>query len=361
MFPHVAQDKVSAARFRNEICAAKQVCHPNVVRAFEYIREEDLVGYTMEYVSGMDLASKLANAEGDDRVPVGALPLGEVLRTLVQICSGLDAIHAAGIVHRDLKPENILVTGDGAVKITDFGIAWSGHRKRLTEHGGVVGSIDYVSPEYLLRSEVDARSDIYAVGIMAYEMITGTVPFRGDSVYDSLTKRLKSTPQSPGELARGCPPGLDKLILRAMARDPNDRYESASDLLLALVRIEPDLACFQVRSGGHIGTDPSERLPMVVAPQPSRAQTTPRTLSPTPKTPRHARVLYPRGDRRHHPAKLPRTFIAPAQGQVSALFDLLSLLAAVVLGLGIGYLVLTHYFSLDSSPVDAPLGVGEHL
>lgn len=222
LFPEVAQDKVAAARFRNEIFASYGVSHPNVVRAYEYIRDGDLVAYTMEYVSGGDLADRI----GGDQ----PLTIPEIVRFLSQMCSGVQAIHDAGIIHRDLKPENILLSKDGNVKIADFGIARTGHGPKLTEHGGVVGTIDYVSPEYMLNSQVDWRSDIYAIGILAYEMVTGESPFRGDSVYATMTKRLKSDPVPPSKLRHECPAALDQVILRAMARNPDERYQSAADM-----------------------------------------------------------------------------------------------------------------------------------
>lgn len=235
LFPEVARDKTSAARFRNEIFAAYGVSHPNVVRAYEYIREGDLVAYTMEFVSGGDLAMKLGRSSN-------SLSIRTIVKLLSQMCSGVQAIHDAGIVHRDLKAENILLTKDGDVKIADFGIARMeiGSARKLTEHGGVVGTIDYVAPEYLLSSQIDARADIYAIGILGYEMIAGELPFRGDTIYDTMWKRLKSDPTPPSQLRPECPAELDAIILKAMARAPEDRFQTARDMLeqLSSVRLE---------------------------------------------------------------------------------------------------------------------------
>lgn len=223
LFPEVAQDKVAAARFRNEIFASYGVSHPNVVRAYEYLRDGDLVAYTMEYVGGGDLADKLGNPQ----VPMS---VSEIISVLSQMCLGVQAIHDAGIIHRDLKPENILLSKEGHVKIADFGIARTGHGPKLTEHGGVVGTIDYVSPEYMLNSQVDWRSDIYAIGILGYEMVTGDSPFRGDSVYATMTKRLKTDPTPPSSIRSECPKELDVIILKAMERDPELRYQSTTEM-----------------------------------------------------------------------------------------------------------------------------------
>ncbi|MGI6525588.1 MAG: serine/threonine protein kinase [Bdellovibrionota bacterium] len=230
LFPEVAQDKVAAQRFRNEVFAAYDVSHPNVVRAYEFIRDGDIVAYTMEYVGGGDLASRLAKQD--------KMSIHEVLSILSQMCLGVQAIHDAKIIHRDLKPENIMLTKDGCVKIADFGIARLGHGPKLTEHGGVVGTIDYVSPEYMLNSQVDWRSDIYAIGILGYEMIAGQAPFRGDSVYATMTKRLKSDPDPISKYRSDCPPELEKIILRAMARDPEKRFQSAREMYEAFHNIE---------------------------------------------------------------------------------------------------------------------------
>jgi predicted Ser/Thr protein kinase len=234
LFPEVAQDKVASQRFMNEVVASYSVSHPNVVRAYEYIRDGDLVAYAMEYVGGGDLADRLGNR---DQLP----SIQETVRLLSQMCLGVQAIHRAGIVHRDMKPENILISKEGQIKIADFGIARMGHGPKLTEHGGVVGTIDYVSPEYMLNAQVDWRSDIYALGILAYEMVTGESPFRGDSVYATMTKRLKADPLLPSALRPECPTDLDKIILRAMHREVELRYQSAMEMYDDLARFMPEV------------------------------------------------------------------------------------------------------------------------
>ncbi len=234
LFPEVASDKVASARFKNEILASYEVSHPNVVRAYEYLTDRELVAYTMEYVGDGDLASKLG---ADERIPIA-----EIIRLLSQMSAGCQAIHDAGIVHRDLKPENILLTAEGNVKIADFGIARNRHGPKLTEHGGVVGTIDYVAPEYMLKSQVDWRSDIYALGILAYEMVSGESPFKGESVYATMTKRLKTDPHPPSRLRPECPPELDRIILKAMQRDPENRYQASMDMFRDLQKLSSEMA-----------------------------------------------------------------------------------------------------------------------
>lgn len=276
LFPEVAQDKVAAARFRNEIFASYGVSHPNVVRAYEYLRDGDLVAYTMEFVGGGDLSDRLSRWKTDP------LPISEAVRLLWQMAGGVQAIHDAGIIHRDLKPENILLTSDGHVKIADFGIARTGYGPKLTEHGGVVGTIDYVSPEYMLNSQVDWRSDIYALGILTYEMLTGDSPFRADSVYATMTKRLKMDPAPPSSYRPEVPKEMDAIVLKALAREPEDRYQAAID-------IQNDLAPLIQRFGLNPATARSH-APMPQTPPPGMEekvalkQETIDEPRPTPKT-----------------------------------------------------------------------------
>jgi serine/threonine protein kinase len=230
LFQEVATDPVASTRFKNEITASWKINHPNVVRAYDFIRDGDLVGYTMEYVGGGDLADLISDQD--------SLSISEITRVISQVCSGVQAIHDAGIVHRDLKPENLLLTPDRNIKITDFGIARTKAGPRLTEHGGVVGTLDYVSPEYLEKSEVDTRSDIYAIGIIAYELITHELPFKGNNPVEIIMSKLKTEPTPPHHLRPDCPEKLARIIMKMIARNPDDRYQSSSDIVSDLVSLD---------------------------------------------------------------------------------------------------------------------------
>ena len=223
LFQEVATDPVASTRFKNEITASWKINHPNVVRAYDFIRDGDLVGYTMEYVGGGDLADLISDQD--------SLSIAEISRLIGQVCSGVQAIHDAGIVHRDLKPENLLLSPDRNIKITDFGIARTKAGPRLTEHGGVVGTLDYVSPEYLEKSEVDTRSDIYAIGIIAYELITHELPFKGNNPVEIIMSKLKTEPTPPHHLRPDCPEKLARIIMKMIAKNPDDRYQSSSDIV----------------------------------------------------------------------------------------------------------------------------------
>lgn len=260
LFHEVASDKIAAARFKNEILASYDISHPNVVRAYEFIRDGDLIAYTMEYVGGGDLADRLGASE------LESIP--EAVRLLLQMAAGVQAIHDAGIVHRDLKPENILLSKEKAVKIADFGIARTKNGPKLTEHGGVVGTIEYVAPEYMLRSQVDWRSDIYALGILAFELLTGEPPFKGDSPYDAITKRLQTDAESPSKHRIECPAELDRVILKALERDPEKRYQSATELFYDLTdAAETAKIKDVVTTGILIPSRPAEDAPRYVGPR----------------------------------------------------------------------------------------------
>lgn len=231
LYPEVARNPALSARFRNEVLVAYGVNHPNVVRAYEYIRDGDLVAYSMEYLDGGDLADRLANWQ------TNPIPFELGLKWLWQMASGLQAIHEAGIIHRDLKPENILLTSNENVKIADFGIAKAQHGPRLTEHGGVVGTINYVSPEYILKGTIDKRSDIYAFGLLAYEIFTGQQPFNQGSMFDLMTTRIKFDPPNPRDVNPRIPNDLAELILKCLRRDPDQRYQNMEEILADLANL----------------------------------------------------------------------------------------------------------------------------
>lgn len=225
----IASDETTMQRFRNEVIAAFDVSHENVVRAYEFIKEDDLVAYTMEYINGGDLADKMAEK--------AQFSFTRLLRYLHQICLGTQALHEKNIIHRDLKPENILLTQDDVVKISDFGISAVGLNSRMTEHGGLVGSANYIAPEYIENSKFDRRSDIYAIGIIAYEMLTGHDPFPGENMYIRMKQRLHVNPYDPRMFRVDCPDILAQIILKALARDPEKRYQDCLEMLVDLEQI----------------------------------------------------------------------------------------------------------------------------
>ena len=217
-------DSTVTERFRREINAYLEINHPNVVGGRRLIedRERAIIALVMDLAVGQDLSVRLQSKS--------FFPLFETIGLLVQLCEGLGAIHDKGIIHRDLKPENVLVSPCGLLQITDFGVALMPGTSRLTEHGGVVGTLQYVSPEYLLSSQLDARSDIYAVGLIAYELLTGEAPFAGGELFASVTQRVKSDPPSPRSINPLIPSWLDAIVMKALARAPEDRFQQVSTL-----------------------------------------------------------------------------------------------------------------------------------
>ncbi len=380
LFGEVAKDPTAAARFRNEIVASYGVNHPNVVRAYEYFRDGDIIAFTMEYVSGGDLADKISL---DD-----LMPIKEVIRMLAQMTSGVQAIHNAGIVHRDLKPENILLTSSGDVKITDFGIARTKTGPRLTEHGGVVGTIDYVSPEYLERGQVDHRSDIYALGIMAYEMITAETPFRGKSVIETMTMRLKTDPAEPHTLRPECPIELSRIVMKALTRNPDKRYQATSEMLTDLQAIQGSGTLASEMPMAALGSSPSVSQVETAEASPKRPAPAPRPtsrLKPVDSTRSGANVkalepmlrsrpelnVIPGGDaigesqvsvsisRPHLSAERIRALSSEVQQEDTSLRSVLVALFIILLGFAVALFVLEHV--MNPSEGEPPLGVSQSL
>ena len=230
LYPEVVRDPAALARFHNEVRISYDLSHPNVVRAFEYLRDGELAALVMEYIDGGDLA---------DRLEVQPkLTTSEIVAILCQIATGLQAVHNAGVVHRDLKPANILLTKDGQVKITDFGVARVGTGSNLTQHGGVIGALDYMSPEYLEHDTLDSRSDIYSLGMLAYAMLAGSLPFAGMPLMESLKVRFSGNFKAPSSLRTDCPAELDGIVLKALSRNPQDRYQNAGEFYNAIVSLQ---------------------------------------------------------------------------------------------------------------------------
>ncbi len=231
--PELALDPETLERFRNELKSARQVVHKNVCRMFDIGRSEGAPYITMEYVHGEDLKRLIRK--------IGQMPAGRTVSIARQVCEGLAEAHSHGIVHRDLKPQNIMVDEGGNVRIMDFGIARSLEKKGLTGAGVMIGTPEYMSPEQVEGKAVDARSDIYSLGIILYEMMTGRVPFEGDTPFTVGVKHKSEAPRDPLELNPAIPPDLGRLILRCLEKDREKRFPNANDLLGELGKIEQAL------------------------------------------------------------------------------------------------------------------------
>ncbi|MGD8535181.1 MAG: protein kinase [Candidatus Aminicenantes bacterium] len=231
--PEVSSDLKTIERFRNELKLARKISHKNVCRMYDMNEEKGTQYITMEYVSGEDLKGTI--------VRVGHLSIGKSISMAKQICEGLLEAHRLGVIHRDLKPQNIMVDKEGDVRIMDFGIARSLKKKGLTGTGIIIGTPEYMSPEQAEMREVDQRSDVYSLGTILYEMVTGRVPFEGETPLSVAMKHKSEQPSDPRELNAQIPEALSRVILKCMEKKRENRYQGAEELLSELKRIEKEL------------------------------------------------------------------------------------------------------------------------
>ncbi|HWL32878.1 MAG TPA: Stk1 family PASTA domain-containing Ser/Thr kinase [Gaiellaceae bacterium] len=224
-----ARDDQFVERFRREAQNAAGLSHPSIVSIYDRGEAEGTYYIAMEYVEGRTLKELL--------VARGPSPLGIAIDYTRQILSALRFAHRNGIVHRDIKPHNVIVDGEGRVKVMDFGIARAGAASQMTEAGSIIGTAQYLSPEQARGAPVDQTSDLYSTGIVLYELLTGTVPFNGETPVEIAMKHLSQVPAPPSTHRSEIPRDLDYVALRALAKDPSDRYHSAEEMDSDLERI----------------------------------------------------------------------------------------------------------------------------
>ena len=247
LLPDLNSHKSLADRFLREIRLLASLNHPNIAALRTALTYENQLVMIMEFVEGETLANRIA------RAPIST---AEAVNYSEQILSALSYAHKHNIIHRDIKPANMMLTPQGVVKLMDFGIARSGTDGSLTSTGTTLGSLNYMPPEQVRGESADARSDLYSFGISLYELLTGKLPFQGDSQYSLMTAQLNQQPPSPISLRTDLPPALNEIILMAMAKDPADRFQSA------------DAFCNALKS-----------VPVSALPSPGT------TFTPTPRTP----------------------------------------------------------------------------
>jgi len=250
-----AGDDQFVERFRREAKNAASLSHPNIVSIYDRGEAEGTYYIAMEYLDGRSLKELI--------VARGPAPVNVAIDYARQILAALRFAHRHGIVHRDIKPHNVLVDAEGRLKVTDFGIARAG-TSQMTEAGSIIGTAQYLSPEQAKGAPVDQTSDLYSVGVVLYELLTGVVPFTGDTPVEIAMKHLSSTPEPPSARRAEIPRGLDQIVLRALAKDPADRYQSAEEM-------DADLA--RVASGAAVSPATEEAATAIISRPPPTAVT----------------------------------------------------------------------------------------
>jgi eukaryotic-like serine/threonine-protein kinase len=263
-----ANDEQFVERFRREAKNAAGLSHPNIVAIYDRGEAEGTYYIAMEFLDGRSLKELL--------IARGPMPIDDAIAYTRQILNALRFAHKKGVVHRDIKPHNVMVDPDGRVKVTDFGIARAG-ASQMTEAGAIVGTAQYLSPEQARGAAVDQRSDLYSVGVVLYEMLTGSVPFSGETPVEIAMKHLSDAPRPPSTVRPDISPDLDMIVLRALAKDPDDRFQSAEEMDAELAR---------VAGGGSVTTETADAATAVLSG--AALATAPTTIAP-PRRPPGAR------------------------------------------------------------------------
>ena len=218
----LAGDEKFVRRFQREALAASSLSHPNIVEMYDVGEDNGTYYIVMEYIKGMTLKQLIKKR--------GALTLSECLDIMTQLTDGVDCAHASYIIHRDLKPQNIMIQDNGEIKITDFGIAMAINNTQLTQTNSVLGSAHYLPPEQASGKGTTVKSDIYSMGILFYELLTGSLPFKGDSAVEIVLKQVKDDIPSVRDFDKSIPQSVENIVLRATAKNPKNRYSSAKEM-----------------------------------------------------------------------------------------------------------------------------------
>jgi serine/threonine protein kinase len=234
--PEIASDRTRMRRFRREAKAVAKLNHPNIAKVFEISEETGIHFIALEFVDGMNLATKIAD---------GALPIPEVIHFAMEIARALKHAHSRRILHRDIKPSNLMLTPDNGLKVLDFGLAkvkqaeeesrdQSFSTDTLTQPGVVMGTIGYMSPEQLLGKDLDQRTDIFSLGVVTYNMVTGNLPFAGKTLSDQMDRILNSQPEPLARFNREVPVKLEAIVRKCLQKNFKLRYKSCKKLLADL-------------------------------------------------------------------------------------------------------------------------------
>ena len=271
--PEIAAQPGIVERFRSEAILLAKLNHPAVALLYTFFRDGDQYYMAMEYVAGDTLQALIQKN--------GAIPYTRALSYTMQILQGIGHAHSLGILHRDLKPANIMLTPEERVKIMDFGIARVLGTAGMTRDGRVMGTPEYLAPERIRAKQDDPRSDLYSVGVVLFQMLTGRLPFEADSDYDMLTAQIQARPPRPREIGVSLPPGVEDVLMTALEKDPNLRYPNAAAFEAAIAALTP--APWTPRSGVEtVDLDARMSRPTVMGAAPggaTRLTTGPETLA----------------------------------------------------------------------------------
>ncbi|MFF5204699.1 Stk1 family PASTA domain-containing Ser/Thr kinase [Streptosporangium sp. NPDC000396] len=328
MHRSLAEDPSFVRRFIGEAKSVASLSHPNVVHVFDQGTDGDNVYLSMEYVPGRTLRDVLRDRE--------RLPAREALEVMIPVLAALGAAHQAGLIHRDVKPENVLIGGDGRVKVVDFGLARAIEATNQTRTGVMIGTIGYMSPEQVTSGAADARSDVYAAGIMLFELLTGRQPYEGDTPMSVAYRHVHDTVPAPSSLLPGSPPLLDTLVAQATARDPAARPPDATALLVAAV-------------------DAHRMLPKESGPVPSVPAAPPQSSGPAPQQVNQT-LIQPRNELLTSPVDDRAAPAAKARAGFKPNWFLIALAVVMVTGVA-----LTGWWFSQSRTIKVPDLVGKNI
>lgn len=270
LHPHLAHDQSFVQRFRGEAIAAARLTHPSIVSVYDTVDDNGLNAIVMELVVGTTMRSDLDQH--------GPMDLKAVLAIGTQVADALGAAHSSGLVHRDVKPANILLSADGRVLVADFGIAKAAQGSDLTGDGSMVGTAKYLAPEQVEGSAIDGRADLYALGVVLYEALTGVPPFVAETDAGTALARLHRNPVPPRQLRSEIPLGVEQVVMRALARLPDDRFADAATMRRALLAAGANPAHASVAAQNAVAASTAERpavAPSDLPPDPRRERAEP--------------------------------------------------------------------------------------
>ena len=228
----LSNDEKFVRRFQREALSASSLSHPNIVEMYDVGEDNGIYYIVMEYIEGKTLKQLIKKR--------GALTLSEAIDIMLQITDGISQAHDSYIIHRDLKPQNIMIKEDGTIKITDFGIAMALNSTQLTQTNSVMGSVHYLPPEQASGKGSTIRSDIYSMGILFYEILTGTLPFKGDNAVEIALKQMRDEIPSVRKKNPAIPQSVENVILKATAKNPKNRYSDAKEMHADLLTVLND-------------------------------------------------------------------------------------------------------------------------